>query len=382
MEYRDIGKDSKYLYYVLDNKSQMADMQFLYNRFGGRIVYTAEFSDYIDDYTEGIFWFSVFLIVPPDPFRIRVFMGHGISDKPIAKFKPPRNFPAEDYYNTPGIKFSWHYDHYGHQIQVPYDKRLKIGMPASDLFLNHDLDYRRRRGEFKAKYGVVTDRPVVMFNPSFNSTDLEFYARLFIEQFKDDYYFIVRCHDREMHFDKHPYPNVLYYKGLEHPAELIAISDYYIGDGSSVDNLAIYADIPMVMVKNQVSIRGDVPYEFDMRNYMPFFAISTDGPFKSITECMKEAEGDSASADRKAYIDACFDYNDGKCIERLCQQNQNLLNIIYARKAGRRDTRSHTLVNLWNKVYPNRTFQEEEREGYINYALLQGDCLEHKNKEI
>ena len=373
MEYKGVGKHSKYLYYIIDNKSQLADMKFLYDHFGGRILYSAEYSDYIDDFTPGVFWFSVFTVIPPGHNRLRVFIGHGISDKPIAKFKPPRHYTAEDYYYIPGLKWSWHLDHYGHQIQVPYDKRLKIGMPASDLFLNPGLDYRKRKEEFKTKYGIKTDRPIVMFSPSFNSNDMEFYVRLFVEQFKDDYYFIIRCHDREFYFDKHPYPNVFHYKGMEHPAELIAMSDYYIGDGSSVDNIAIYADIPMVLVKNQVKIRGDVPYEFDMRNYMPFFAINTEGPFKSIVECMKEAEGDGAK--RQAYIDICFDYNDGRCIERLIKQNQNLLNVVYDRIAGKRDTRSYTLIDLWTKSYPGQHQQEEKRPDDIDYTFLKGDCL-------
>ena len=381
MEYRNIGKDSQYLWYIIDNESQLADMAYLFDRFGGHKVYSAEFSDCVDDHTRGIFYFSVFIVVPPDPYRIRVFMGHGISDKPIAKFKPPRNYTAMDYYNTPGLKFSWHYDHYGHQIQVPYDKRLKFGLPTSDLFLNPLFDYRGRKEEFKKSYGINTDRPIILFSPSFNSNDLEFYFRLFVESFKDDYYFIVRSHDREFFFDKYPFPNVFHYRGLEHPAELIACADYYIGDGSSVDNIAIYADIPMVLVKDQVKIRGDVPYEFDMRNYMPYFAINPDGPFKSITDCIKESEGDSAAADRQAYIDKSFDFNDGKCIDRMCQQNINLLDILKRRMAGERDTRNYLLVNIWNQTMPGRTLQEMKTPDDINYDDLYGDCLETKRME-
>lgn len=378
MGYRDVNEDSKLVYYVIDNESQMADMNFLWEKFGGRKVYTAEITDHInEDTVRGVAYFSVFLILPPDPFFLRVFMGHGISDKPIAKFKPPRHFSALDYYNCPGLKWSWHLDHYGHQIQVPYDKRVKFGLPASDLFLNPELDLKapeKKKALFQ-KYGIKTDRPVILFSPSFNSKDLEFYYRLFVEQFKDNYYLIVRCHDREFYFDDYPYPNVYHYKGLDNPAELIALADYYIGDGSSVDNIAIYADIPMVLVKPQVGIVGDVPYEFDMRNYVPYFAINPDGPFKSIVECMDEAATPHMRLKRQEYIKTCFDYNDGHCIERFYKRHQSLINVVKARIAGKRDTRSHLLVNLWNRSFQGKGLMDIDRPGDIDYSFLTKDCI-------
>lgn len=375
MEFRDVNEDSKYIHYVIDNESQMADMVHLWDKYGGKKIYSAETTENIDHNTRGVIYFSIFLILPPDPFLSRVFMGHGISDKPIAKLTPPRQFSSFDYYNTPGLKFAWHYDHYGHAIQVPYNKKLKFGMPVSDYFLNPDMDLRKKKDELKIKYGIETDRPIILFNPSFNSTDMEFYHRLFVEQFKDKYYLIARCHDREMFFDEHPYPNTLVYKGLNNPAELIALSDYYIGDGSSVDNIAIYADIPVVLVKPQIKIVGDVPYEFDMRNYVPYFAINTEGPFTKIEKCMENASTPEAAAKRKEYINRSFEYNDGHCIERMCNRHEQLLKVLKDRMAGKRDTRSHMLVNLWDKSFMTKGVMDLEREGDIDFGFLDEDCI-------
>ena len=376
MEYREINEDSKLIYYVVDNMSQMADMDHLYKRYGGRILYSAESTDYLSELTtQGILYLSVFMIFPPDPYLARVFMGHGISDKPIAKFASPRNFSALDYYNVPGIKYAWHFDHYGHQISTPYDKKLKFGMPVSDYFLNKEMDLRKQKPALLKKYRIETDRPIVLFSPSFNSEDLAFYHRLFVEQFKDKYYFVTRCHDREMTFDEHPYPNTFMYKGMNNPAELIAISDYYIGDGSSIDNIAIYADIPMVLVKPQKSIAGDVPYEFDMRNYTPYFAINTDGPFKSILTRMEEASTPEAKDKRWEYINQCFDYNDGNCIERMCKRHEQLMGVIKDRMAGRRDPRMDVLVKMWDKLYQGKGLMDLDRDDDVDYAWQRADCI-------
>ncbi len=362
MEYKETNKDSKYLFYIVDNKSQMTDMSEAFEQLGGTKVYTAEIAGAFEKETPAVILSSVFMITSPCKEKIRVFYGHGISDKPVAKFKPPRNFIAEDYYFVSGLKQAWNLEHYSHQLAAPYDKNIKTGVPSSDLFCNPGKDLRKKKDELKAKYGIKTDRPIVLYSPSFQSTSLEFYYRLFIKSFEKDYFLIIRRHDRETSFSALKNPNVFDYRGFDHPAELIAISDYYIGEGSSVDNVAIFADIPIVMAKPTIPFAGDVPCEFDMRNFVPYFEVATSQSFPSITEQIKLAGEPEWVQKRHEYIKNSFYFTDGKCMDRFLNAIKALVELLKRRMAGERDRRQEQILTIWDTQIRNTRYTSEEEK--------------------
>lgn len=361
METKTVNEDSKYLYYLADNKSQFTSMEAAFNKLGGTKFCTYELRNALDFEEWAIIISSVFVVVPPSEKRIRSFLGHGVSDKPIAKFIEPQNYTAEDYYFSAGPKMAWLYHYYSHRLETPYPKELKIGVPDSDYFLNEKM--RLNKKTIKAKHGIENgNKPIVLYSPSFNSKSMEFYHRLFIEMFKDEYYLIFRSHDREAYKSPHTFENVYYYHGLDNPVELISIADYYIGEGSSVDNLAIFADIPIILTRPLNEIASMAPYEFDMKNFCSYYAHDPQAKEPTLRDVIKDSDKPEWREKRQKYIANSFYYTDGRCTERFLNAIKKMVEILKWRQAGRRDIRSEEMVKIWQRWLQSQGLSPDEHK--------------------
>ena len=364
MEFREVNEDSKYFFFLADNESQFCDMGTAWEELGGTKFVAHELQHVLKNDTEAVLVEAVFVVSPPRPNAIRCFIGHGVSDKPIAEFKPPQNMFAMDYYFSAGPKQAWNFDYYKHSMVVPYNREIRIGMPSSDFFIN-GLNSFEWREETKKRYGIDTGRKIVLFSPTFQSKSLEFYYRLLVESFKDEYFLIVRRHDREAFFSPHRFPHVLEYRGLNHPNDLIGISDLYIGDGSSVDNLAVFAGIPIVEVRPLTEIWGAVPYEYDLRNYVPYFSVDPMIKEPTILDVVKDAFDNFESKWnplRKKYIEKSFYFNDGKCMDRFTSRLKDLLVILKMRKNGHIDRRYMAVRKIWEKFMESQGIKDHSEK--------------------
>lgn len=333
MEYKGKGLQSEFLYYVADNETQFNLTDLLWNELGGWKFKTFELDEaFATPDFGGVMVQSTFVITAPRPHLTRVWLGHGTSDKLIKKFEPPTSILGMDYYLCSGPKDKYLYGKFGHALFHPYNKCLMTGLLRSDFFLNPEL--RLNKQTCRENIGISTDRPVVLFAPTFNTGSFEYYEWDLLSQLKDDYFFLVKMHDREFFrpgakirgrdgdqpFDLDPelekslHDNYMVYRGRHDPLEFIAAADYYIGDASSMDYEALFADIPMMMIRPYNNVAGDTPYEFDIRNVCPYYARG-DG---NLVEILHQAEEPGYRQDRQDFIERCFSFNDGDAINRTC----------------------------------------------------------------
>jgi hypothetical protein len=340
MEYKDRGPYSEFMYYVADNETQFNLADLLWDELGGLKFKTFELDEaFGTPEFGGVLVQSTFVITAPRKSLTRVWLGHGTSDKLIKKFEPPTSILGMDYYLTSGPKDKYLWGKFGHAVFHPYNKCLMTGLLRSDFFLNPELKLDKQT--CRENIGISTDRPVVLFAPTFNTGSFEYYEWDLLDQLKDDFFFLVKVHDREFYrtssrirgrdgdqpfdldpeFEKRLHDNYLVYRGKHEPLEFIAAADYYIGDSSSMDYEALFADIPMVMIKPYHNVAGDIPYEFDIRNICPYYARGD----KNLMELLEQAKEPGYQEDRHDFIERCFSFNDGNAIQRTCEYMMDLV---------------------------------------------------------
>jgi len=371
MKYQDLTEYSPYLTYLGDNISQLAESELLFNTLGGRWVMSHEIQEHLSAKVDTVIFSSVFVIFPSILNQIRVFVGHGVSDKPIAQFDAAHSNATEDYYITSGLKFAWLLTHYHHALTVPYNKEIRVGHVVSDFYFPHSGLYRLRPmlppGEeeawvtreerklyWRSLYGIETDREVIVFSPTFQTGSMEFYYPL-MKKLAEKYFIILRCHDRESHFEPTKDSNILELRGLDHPSQAIACADYYMGDGSSVDNIGVFADIPMIMFNPPTECKGPVPYEYDIRATCPHYTVTPMEGQMPIEEMMEDAKAVKWEKKRHDYIERSFFFNDGRCGERFIEVAKRLVDLLKERKNLNKFDRRYTAIRkAWDACLPPR----------------------------
>lgn len=345
-EFKEVNEDSKYLYFVADNSTQFVWLDMVWERLGGMRCDTTELQHYVrpqDDDWSGVVIGSTFVILAPKKNLIRAFMGHGTSDKGIFKFQGYRGAVGMDYYYMSGHKDCWHFSKHGHALQHPYNKVLKMGLPRSDYFIHKDKTYNRN--DILKEFGIETNREIVLFAPTFNTGSLEYYYYDILKQLHKKYFVVIKKHDREFFFgdstrggrlfgrtlddkrftlkptmQKKLTKNLFEYRGSADPVKFLTIADYYMGDCSSLDYLAMFADIPIVMVEPYNNARTDVAYEYDIRNTAPFYQRGAD-----LLNIIERAKGVTYTEARHDFIKRNFYYNDGHAQDRMCEHTQKLV---------------------------------------------------------
>jgi len=314
METRITSELAKHIYYYGDNESQHNLTRYVWERLGGTLFTQPELSDVtFSDPAEPQFLLAAsFLLLPARKGLVRVQIGHGTSDKPIFRLQDHWIYDAYEHYIMSGPKDGWLYNKYQHALYAPHNRVFKSGLLRSDFIINNTWS----REEVLNELGLTIPkkREVVLVCFTFNSGSLEYYLPM-LKRLTKKYFVIVKMHDREFFRTSIPIKNLVWLRNPYYePVKLFSIADYYLGDGSSLDQDWVFTDKPMVLCRPYKNPSIDVPYEYDIRNTTLWYENPQD-----MHELLQIAKDPKYSRERKAYREKCFYYNDGHALDRICE---------------------------------------------------------------
>lgn len=382
MEYREEYEGSKYLYYVADDEMQFNMANHLWSRTGGTKFYTSELPTVVTQDFEGVLVESTFVVATPTIKKVRVFLGHGVSDKPIKRFSGVHGVIGMDYYFMQGEKEIHHFGKHGHQLFAPYDKTMRIGVLRADLLLN-EKERKRAWGvttkeAVRRELGIPVDREVVLFAPTFQTGSLSFYFDDLARQLAEGkYVFLIKKHDREMFFggrvvrnpngykykkrfqkkylkDVIAYPDKNAIDMHKDPIKFIFAADYYMGDGSSLDADALFAGIPMIGIRPPKDVYTDCPIDFNLRHCMPQYEVHMD-----LQEVIEDAKSPAWERKREILKEKAFPYcREGNSIETSVNYLKGLVDRLQKRLNGEEDENFMRMEAVLKQVRAMRKSQE------------------------
>jgi len=187
--------------------------------------------------------------IPVLPFQennnkklIKIYMGHGVSDKKFSATQDILNAKAYDYYFLSGPKDFYRLNQIIDDKEELKKRTIKIGLLRGDEIINKtlDIDY------LKTKYNVDNDKKTILYCPTWKFGDgtLKQCFINFTESISKEYNLIIRPH----YFDYRLFRihkkfiksnrlgNVKYITISDlNINELFTISDLLIADNSSID---------------------------------------------------------------------------------------------------------------------------------------------------
>ena len=346
------NKTSKYnIYYFANMAAQFLQIIPIYNKIGGYFITAYPFfetwikmnlkfglgstkfvfkREEIDKKIKGILISqSATNLFPKTDNIIRVYTGHGVSDKQYET--PSRKLNAEsfDYFFLTGPKDLHRLELAIDDVNQLHKKIVPIGMIRSDNIINKIYDPI----SIKEKYGINNHKKIVLYTPTYKKDGgtLDFLFEKIINELKLEFNIIIRPHyyDKIL-FKKHlkyikinKLNNVKYiYKFNTDLTELFTISDILIGDRSSVDYDFVFTGKPIIRIKGNYINYIKPPDIYDINKYCFHY-----DPYKNnLLKLAKNAIDDKEYSKRIVELrNNCFYFNDGKALERACNKINELL---------------------------------------------------------
>ncbi|NOZ54661.1 MAG: hypothetical protein GXP08_16255 [Gammaproteobacteria bacterium] len=261
---------------------------------------------------------------------ITVFVGHGTGDKRYPGNEAKKQFDLFDYLFVSGPKHLEKLKDTG--IDVPEEKRIKIGNLRFDDYVNRRMDASR----IMRNLGIIdTNRKNILYAPTWrwgNGTLLK-YAIPFSQSLSSEYNLIIRphAHDR-MHVAK--LRTEVKKRGLQHvyfsmPSDLLNhdtfddfyISDLLISDTSSIIYEYLITQKPLIVIDNGFSEGHDMPAEYDISSIVKYYDESMD-VLALVTDTL--AYHDPMEHGYCEMLHNCFYFNDGKSIGRAVEFLENI----------------------------------------------------------
>ncbi len=261
-------------------------------------------------------------LFPPSPNYIRIYAGHGVSDKQYET--PDRRLKAEsfDYFFLTGPKDLYRLESAIDNIEELHKKTIPIGMIRSDNIIKGVYN----PDEVRLKYRIKGDKKTVLYAPTYyrDGGTLKRFFRKIIEELKDDFNLLIRPHyyDRDL-FKSHisyikneKLENVRYIHDFKVDiTELFSIADVLIGDRSSVDYDFTFTGKPIIRIEGSYKNYVKPPPKFDINNY----CIHYNPEKNSLKELVYKALSDNIYREKIVELrENCFYFNDGHALDRAC----------------------------------------------------------------
>ena len=263
---------------------------------------------------------------------IRIYNGHGVSDKNYETPDKKLKNDAFDYFFLTGPKDLYRLETAIDNKSELYNKIIPIGMIRSDNIINKVYD----RTFLQKKYKIDNSKITVLYAPTYerDGGTLNKFFKKIIEELGEDFNIIIRPH----YYDKHLYKqhirfikgnklkNVKYlYQFNLDITELFVISDILIGDRSSVDYDYIFTGKPIIRIENNFKNYVKPPPQFDINNY----CLHYNSEKQDLKNLIKYAINNKELSDQISELkNNCFYFNDGNALNRACKKILELLESI------------------------------------------------------
>ncbi len=342
------------IYYFANMPGQFAQIIPVYNRIGGKFVTAYPFFEtWIKMNLSFGFGSTMFIynrekiyrrirgalisqsatnLFPPSPNYIRIYTGHGVSDKQYET--PDRKLKADsfDYFFLTGPKDLHRLEQAIDDVKELHKKIVPIGMIRSDKIINseHNID------ALVKKYGINKDRKTILYAPTYyrDGGTLKRYFFKIVNELKDTFNLIIRPHyyDKELfkshikYIKEEKLENVKYIHDFKIDiTELFVLADILIGDRSSVDYDFVFTGKPIIRIKGNYKNYITPPPEFDINNYCLHYDPEEDNLIELIEEGLSNEIYRSKIFKLR---DNCFYFNDGRATERACSKILEIVNNI------------------------------------------------------
>ncbi len=333
------------VYYFAHMITQFAQIIPIRDRIGGKLIITHPFySQYLKALIKYGLLSSKFIVkesnipkringifisqIPRIPFEseandlIKIYIGHGVSDKKFSATLDVFRSSSYDYYFLSGNKDLSRLEQIVDDITELKKRVIKIGLLRGDSILK-PVDASKLR----KKYGILNDKKTVLYAPTwkFGGGTIRKCFYDFSKTIGREYNLIIRPHyfDHRLykkHTDFIKTERLSDVKYITKPdldiTELFHISDILIADNSSIDYEYLLTGKPIVRINIGREHYIQQKPEYDLNRIAFKYKPDSDNILDIIEKAFSEA--DSFRKKAKIMADSCFYYNDGRAVERAC----------------------------------------------------------------
>lgn len=244
-------------------------------------------------------------VVPDFWPGLKVQIFHGLGEEKKGHYDITEFF---DLYCTPGPVMTEQFE----MLQKKHQSFLvkETGWPKLD-----GIDKNENIGLSKSKLGLSSDKPVILyaptFSPKYSSSNQLFSA---IQNIKEDWQWIIKFHDLEKNETIQKYEKLGDQVHLIHDHDILpwmAASDILVGDTSSVLYEFLIFDRPIIT------------YDATTRLDKGINIFSPNDLHGAITRCLLDPN--EFGENRKEYLEDLHPYQDGQSSTRIIEAIQSIL---------------------------------------------------------
>jgi len=294
-------KYSEHIYYTARYEYQLWQLGIIYNQLGGQLILPGWEGEIK---TKNVILFANQASFSKHPDSIRVYVGHGTSNKMQHNFIKDRGKDLYNYYWTSGPKYRVLLEEHGHYVE---GKEVKIGNLRFDWYFN-----KYSKSNVMKELGIQNSRKLIIFAPTFRR-DTFIHCDKIITELLKEYNLVLKAHPTEIVECKRPHQRLKVYTG--DIADILWAADVLITDESSVAYDFTITGKPIVMCPpvSTTSVEDDDKYDL-MKHTAVYHYFS---PYKDdIMEKIEEAE--SRTNEVKQLCKDAFWYQDGYATDRAC----------------------------------------------------------------
>lgn len=288
-----------YINYVGRFGYQIWQLALIYKKMGGNLVLPGYKGN-----LKGVSLFSNEVEVHKHPEWLRVYVGHGVSNKRMNVYFGDKGKDRYDYYWTSGPKYSEALKQHGYGITE--ENEVKIGNLRFDWYFN-----KYNKWNVIKKLNLHKKLKTIVFAPTYQRSAFE-HCEDAVWKLAESYNLILKPHPFEEFEHEIDHKNVRVFKG--DIADILWVADVLLSDESSVAYDFTITGKPIVMCPPVISTTFQDDDKYNLMKHTAIYRSWTDD---DIMEKIEEAY-DRTDEVKQLCKDA-FWYMDGNATDRACE---------------------------------------------------------------